>query len=124
MPRYPGDGQCVAVQAEYQGEAFAPIKTLRIAGTGYCAIRIRARGYFYVNAFDEGGGFLSGVPMQQFPYIQEQYFPNIKLNDSGVTVFTLYGRSLGTAPGIYTFYNKEFEVLCKDDPGLFKFMSG
>jgi len=98
------------------------IKTLRIVGKGSCTVRVRARGYFTITAWGENGAVLYNTGAQQYTLIEDITFPDIPLDNEGITKIVLYGR-LMTSPLTY-FYNKEFEVWCEGDPGLFRYMSG
>jgi hypothetical protein len=104
----------------YETLLMRPLKTLRVSGTGYCTIRLSidfpnsgtSFGYvIYVNgsiAVDKQG-------LQNTGTIHE---PDIRLGEKVNTIELFLTSELG-----YVVQNQTFQAMCRDNPGIFAYMS-
>jgi hypothetical protein len=100
------------------------VKTLRIAGKGSCTIRVKWLGYLQIQTHKADGTW-DYFPSRTGTLKQTIGTENILVtlyND--VNVIHLVGWAYYFSGTGTNFESEDFKALSKDDPGLFKFMSG
>jgi hypothetical protein len=100
------------------------VKTLRIAGKGSCTIRAKWQGTLLIQTHKEDGTW------DYFPPPGDRLRQTYSEGDITVTLYNdvnvirLWGQASGSGSNGTSFRNEKFEARSKDDPGLFRFMSG